>query len=156
MKFCSHCGKELADDAVFCSACGKQVQQIPAPQPVEAPVVPAPQPVAVPAVPVPQPVAVPAAAAPAPQPEPAQRKSSALANCALVFAIVFPLVGAILGFVGLFKYGFNANRADKIKCIVALPLSFFMFYISLVFLAVMVPTINSIVRKSAMAAMLPF
>ena len=145
MKFCSHCGKELADDAVFCSACGKQVQQIPAPQPVEAPVVPAPQP-----------VAVPAAAVPAPQPEPTQRKSSALANCALVFAIVFPLVGAILGFIGLFKYGFNANRADKIKCIVDLPLSFFMFYISLVFLAVMVPTINSVVQKAATAAMLPF
>ena len=25
MKFCTHCGKELADDAIFCSNCGNSV-----------------------------------------------------------------------------------------------------------------------------------
>jgi hypothetical protein len=38
MKYCSHCGAEVADDAVICPKCGCQVGQLaPAPAP-EAPV----------------------------------------------------------------------------------------------------------------------
>ena len=96
MKFCSHCGKELADDAVFCSACGKQVQQIPAP---------------------------------APQVEPPQPKSSVLANCAFVLAFLCPLVGAILGLIGITYYGFVVNKSEKVRCILTLPISFIMLYV---------------------------
>ena len=36
MQFCSKCGKQLADDAVFCSACGQATNSTPS-QPAEQP-----------------------------------------------------------------------------------------------------------------------
>ncbi|MDE7075715.1 MAG: DUF4190 domain-containing protein [Clostridia bacterium] len=43
MKFCTHCGKEVLDDAVICPNCGCSVQYDENPQGTEAPNAPQPQ-----------------------------------------------------------------------------------------------------------------
>ena len=91
MKYCTKCGKELFDEAVFCPSCGCPAN------PVQQPVQP----------PVQQPYYNPY------QPMPVV-ESSGLATCAMVFAFLMPIVGLILGIIGTCKYQ-NPQLKNKSK-----------------------------------------
>lgn len=92
MKFCQKCGKELFDEAVICTGCGCSC----APQQSNAynsNVVSNQVP---------------------------DQESSSTANCALLFAFLMPIIGVILGIVGVRKY---KNPTYKTRCIVAIIVS---------------------------------
>ena len=79
MKYCSKCGKELFDEAVICTGCGCAVANAPVQNVYAQPQVPQ-------------------------QPQIAQQETSSLATAAIVFAIIMPIVGLILGIIGTVKY----------------------------------------------------
>ena len=126
--FCSNCGTQIPDGAMFCPGCGSStgapvqpapvpaqpVQQVaqsaPAPQPVQqvAQSAPAPQPVqqVVQPTPAPQPVPVqPVQPAPVPQPAPVKSKKKK-GKTGLIIAIISLLViaGGVLAFLFLYLF----------------------------------------------------
>ena len=60
-------------------------------------------------------------------------ETSTLATCAIVFAILLPIVGIILGIIGAVKY---KTEAYKNKCITAIVLSVVVWVACIVFTAV--------------------
>ena len=112
---CRNCGNQISDQAAVCPHCGSAtgVAQQPyygAPQQPyygaqQQPYYGAPQ----------QPYY-------GVQPE----EKSTLATCAIVFAFLMPIVGLILGIVGLVKCQDPSNRN---KCIAAIPLSIVVWFI---------------------------
>ena len=116
MRFCSKCGKELDDNAVFCMNCGNAVDvQSAAHQPnqqgYQQPYQQGYQ----------QPYQ--------PYNNGLDRESSSTANCALLFAFLVPLVGFIMGIVGLSKYKTPTFRN---RCIAAIVVSVVIWIIGLV------------------------
>ncbi|MBR4732271.1 MAG: zinc-ribbon domain-containing protein [Lachnospiraceae bacterium] len=123
--FCTECGTQIEDDALFCPNCGAKIAQeaaapkaeepkavAPAPQPAaEAPkaaTTPAPQPVA----PASKPVApAPQSEAPAPKPEEPPKKSHALL-IAVICLVVFLLLLIVVCGIALAKYW---NSVDEKK-----------------------------------------
>ena len=74
MKYCSKCGKELADEAVVCVGCGFPVNTAASKQSM---------------------IAIDENAA--------KKETFSFANCALIYAFLIPIVGLILGIIGLVK-----------------------------------------------------
>lgn len=64
----------------------------------------------------------------------ASGETSTLATCAIVFAILLPIVGIILGIIGVVKY---KTEAYKKKCITAIVLSVIVWTVCIVLSAVM-------------------
>ena len=91
--FCSKCGKEIDDSAVVCIHCGCSVEKTQ--QPSYVPVTDAPS-------------------------EVDTGEKPTLANCAMAFAFLMPIIGLILGIVGIVKY---KNEKYKKQCVVAIPVS---------------------------------
>ncbi len=148
MRFCSKCGKELDDNAVFCMNCGNAVDaqsaahqpyqqgyqqpyqqgyQQPYQQGYQQPYQQGYQ----------QPYQQPYQQGyQQPYQQPYQpynngldRESSSTANCALLFAFLVPLVGFIMGIVGLSKYKTPTFRN---RCIAAIVVSVVIWIIGLV------------------------
>lgn len=94
MKYCSKCGKEIMDEAVICVHCGCQVETIGAQNNAFL-----------------QPQTI--TNTKATQPE-----SNTLLTCAIIFAFLMPIVGVILGIVGLVKYKSTQLRHASIGAIV--------------------------------------
>ncbi len=94
MKYCSHCGYQLEEGAVFCPACGKRVAEGAQKQNVNTPkyvqTYPTPQ----------QPVVI-------------ATESSGLSIAALIFAILGGWLGLILSIIGVCtsKVKENKNRS---------------------------------------------
>lgn len=114
MSFCSNCGKELRDDEAFCSQCGNTVNAAPQ-QPFANQAQPqqAQQPY--------QPVQYTnPSQAQQTMYQPVEEEKNNIATSALIFALVMPIVGFILGIIGAVKY-----KSEKLKtqCIIAIPLS---------------------------------
>lgn len=105
MSFCPNCGKELKENAVFCAECGTAVN--PAPQQAYANQAPAQQ--------FQQPAQV-----QQPMYPQVEEEKKTLATCALAFAFLMPIVGLILGIIGVVKY---KTAKYKNQCIAAIPLS---------------------------------
>lgn len=104
--FCSKCGKEIDDQAVVCIHCGCPVES--ANKESYVPVTDAPI-----------------------QEETGEKKT--LANCAVVFSFLIPIVGLILGIVGITKY---KNEKLRKQCICAITLSIVFWIIGIfVFMA---------------------
>lgn len=82
MKYCTHCGREILDEAVICPGCGCAVEST-----TKMP-----------------------------------QESSNTANSAILLAILFPIIGLVLGIVGTCNY---KTPKYKTRCIIAIPLSIF-------------------------------
>ena len=128
MKICPNCGSELMDTAVVCASCGCSLvpQQPQYQQPMnygqpqyQQPAQPMYQ----------QPMyQQPMYQQPMYQPIPmTEMESSGIATCALVFAFLFPIVGLILGIVGLNKY---KNPSYRSSCTAAIIISIVVWIIS--------------------------
>ena len=117
MKFCQSCGTQILDDAAFCPNCGASVAAEPAQQaPMgQAPMGQAPM------------YQAPMYQAPMGQMPFAPAESSGTATCAIVFAFLIPLVGLILGIVGMNKY---QTPALKKKCKTAIIISVVVWVLS--------------------------
>ena len=116
MRFCSKCGKELDDNAVFCMNCGNAVDaQSAAHQPYQQGYQ--------------QPYQQGYQQPYQPYNNGNDRESSSTANCALLFAFLVPLVGFIMGIVGLSKYKTPTFRN---RCIAAIVVSVVIWIIGLV------------------------
>lgn len=117
MKFCQSCGSQLLDEAAFCPNCGCAVATEPAPQaPMgQAPMGQAPMGQA------------PMGQMPMGQMPVAPAESSGTATCAIVFAFLIPLVGLILGIVGMNKY---QTPALKKRCKTAIIISVVVWVLS--------------------------
>lgn len=95
--FCSKCGKEIFDEAVVCPYCGcatngrKPIQSVPT-TPYMSNV----------------------------DNSGVAPETSGMATAALICAFVFPIVGLILGIIGVVKY---KTESFKNKCIAAIPIS---------------------------------
>lgn len=100
MKFCQKCGKELLDQAVICPGCGCSC---------------APQ----------QTTAVPTYASNTVVNQVTDMESSSLANCALLFSFLMPIIGLILGIVGAVKYRTPSYKSRCITAIIVGPLVWF-------------------------------
>ncbi len=96
MKYCSKCGKEIMDEAVICVHCGCQVERIGAQNNAFV-----------------QPQTIISTEANQPS------ESKTLLSCAIIFAFLMPIVGIILGIVGLVKYKSADLRRASIGAIVA-------------------------------------
>lgn len=121
MKHCQKCGNQLHDEAVVCPNCGCACVAQPASYPNYAAGNTAYQSVPYQNTP-PQNVPyqnAPYQANPYQQP-PIDTESSSIANCALIFAILMPIVGLICGIVGVCKY---KTSTYKTRCIVAIIVS---------------------------------
>ncbi|MCM1113893.1 MAG: hypothetical protein NC397_00195 [Clostridium sp.] len=97
--FCSKCGNEINDQAVVCPNCGCSTGNDNQSMPLTD----------------------------APMIKNEEKKT--LASCALVFAILMPIVGLILGIVGVIKY--QTSELKK-KCIAAIPISIVVWIITAV------------------------
>lgn len=115
MKFCQSCGTQILDEAAFCPNCGCAVAAEPAPQaPMgQAPMGQAPMGQA----PMGQ---MPMGQMPMGQMPVEPAETSGLATCSIVFAILMPIVGLILGIVGCVKY---KTPALKKRCTIAIIIS---------------------------------
>ncbi len=123
MKICPNCGNQVMDAAVVCVSCGCSLapQQPQYQQPMnygqpqyQQPVQPQYQ----------QPVQ------PMYQPNPMMdMESSSTANCALLFAFLMPIVGFIMGIVGLNKY---KNPTYRGRCTAAIIVSIVIWLIGMV------------------------
>ena len=98
MKYCVKCGKELVDEAVVCPGCGCMTGNSNSEQNVNRSYPAQPQAEAVRDVP----------------------ESSGLASAAIALALISPIVGFILGLVGLSKYKTDRCRS---RCRTAIILS---------------------------------
>ncbi len=75
---------------------------------------------------------------------PYQKPGMGLAICALIFSFIFPLVGLILGIVGLKKY----QTEGKGMCIASVIISGVLLFISIVSTAIFVPALNGYIRRA--------
>ena len=113
---CIKCGKELPENTQFCSECGASQKQNTQPQnQVQQAQYGQPQ--------YQDPMQQPQYGQPPYQNPPQQQASKGdktLATCAVVFAFLMPIVGLILGIVGVCKI-----KDEKLKkqCILAIPVS---------------------------------
>lgn len=98
MKFCEKCGKELMDEAVVCVGCGCPVNTTPAQQPYQ----PAPQ-----------------------QARPAGKSGSVTA--AMICAFLMPLIGLIVGLVGMSK-NYDPQLKNKYKSVMLLSIGMWIIY----------------------------
>jgi len=105
MKFCSKCGKEIFDEAVICVHCGCQVQETKLNSNTAS---------------------VTELITPG--------ESSGLAACAAWFAVLIPIVGLILGIVGVCKYQTESYRNT---CVWSIVLSIVFMIISAVVLSML-------------------
>lgn len=108
MAFCTKCGNEIPDDSSFCSVCGQPVGdvvqvQAPATQQTEY-----------------------YGSQPAQKPE-----GKALAICALVFSILLPFVGLILGIIGM---AVSKDESNKKMSLIALIIAAVLVVLEIVFL----------------------
>lgn len=62
-----------------------------------------------------------------------EEEKNTMATLAIVFAVLIPLVGLILGIIGVCKY---QNEKYKMKCVTAIVLSIFLWIVSFVILSV--------------------
>lgn len=99
--FCQNCGNEINDNAVVCPKCGCPTENN-SNNFSAAP-----------------------AASNAPVIENGEKRT--LADCALVFSFLMPIVGLILGIIGTIKY---RTAKLKNKCIAAIPISIVVWIIS--------------------------
>lgn len=108
--FCSKCGNEINDMAAICPNCGCPTEKYPQETNVATQSVQSTS---------------------APKIEDGEKPT--LARCALVFSFLMPIVGLILGIVGVIKY-----KTDdlKKKCIIAIPVSIVVWIISAVVFSV--------------------
>ena len=110
MKYCSHCGKQLDDAAVICPGCGCAVNNTPSNN--------------------------------APQTNAAQMPISSaevivegekplIARLAVAFTFLLPIVGLILGIIGVIKY-----KTEKFKkqCIIAISISVVFMIFNFIFI----------------------
>lgn len=97
--FCQKCGNEINDSAVICPKCGCPVEN--------------------------DNVSQISSSSNAPIIEDGEKRT--LADCAIVFSILFPIAGLILGIIGTAKY---KTAKLKNKCIAAIPISIVVWIIS--------------------------
>ena len=98
MKFCSHCGKEIDDNAVICPGCGCPVQSATANNTA----------------------ANPAFGQISNADVIVDGENPKIARLALVFSFLMPIVGLILGIIGAVKY---KTQKFKTQCLIAIPVS---------------------------------
>ncbi len=99
MKYCTKCGKQLFDEAVFCPGCGCPV-----------------------------PVAGNQYAQYQPQyQQPQKKESSGTATAAIICAFLLPVIGLILGIVGNSKYT-DPNLKRKSKAAIFLSIGMWIIY----------------------------
>ncbi|MCC8016134.1 MAG: zinc ribbon domain-containing protein [Clostridiales bacterium] len=98
--FCEKCGNEINDSAAVCHKCGCPVENNNF-----------------------SPTSVSSGA-----PIIKDGEKRTLADCAIVFSVLFPIVGLILGIIGTVKY---KTAKLKNKCIAAIPISIVVWLISM-------------------------
>ncbi len=103
MKYCSKCGKEIMDEAVICVHCGCQVSEGTTQNNRQQTVNPVVEP----------------------------GESNGLAIGAIVCAFLIPILGLILGIVGMAKY---KTQSYKSQCITAIILSIIVWIVSVAIL----------------------
>ena len=101
--FCPKCGKEINDEAVICIGCGCSVNSAKSANNTESSETTKPTP-----------------------------ESNGMANCALLCAFLIPILGLILGIVGVCKYKTQSNKG---KCLAAIGVSIIVWIISFAILA---------------------
>ena len=140
--FCSHCGKQIADDAKFCPSCGAQVaqpgQSAPQAEPVQTP--PQPEPQA-------EPVQTPPQAAPVYQtvssPQPTQLGTKWLTVLPFLLGL-----GAIMNFVTVIRIlGSGVSLGDMFSVPTAGPIFALSFFGSIALTALAVVAIVHLVRR---------
>lgn len=140
--FCSHCGKQIADDAKFCPSCGAQVaqpgQSAPQAEPVQTP--PQPEPQA-------EPVQTPPQAAPVYQtvssPQPTQLGTKWLTVLPFLLGL-----GAIMNFVTVIRIlGSGVSLGDMFSVPTAGPIFALAFFGSIALTALAVVAIVHLVRR---------
>ena len=99
--YCPKCGKEIFDEAIVCPYCGCAIKEN---NPASL-------------------NSVNSTNAPVIE----NGETPGLATAALIFAFVMPIVGLILGIVGLTKY---SSQSLRNKCIAAIPISIVVWIIS--------------------------
>ena len=139
--FCSHCGKQIADDAKFCPSCGAQVaqpgQSAPQAEPVQTP--PQPEPQA-------EPVQTPPQAAPV-----YQTVSSPPTQLGTKWLTVLPFLlglGAIMNFVTVIRIlGSGVSLGDMFSVPTAGPIFALAFFGTIALVALAVVAIVYLVRR---------
>lgn len=140
--FCSHCGKQIADDAKFCPSCGAQVaqpgQSAPQAEPVQTP--PQPEPQA-------EPVQTPPQAAPVYQtvssPQPTQLGTKWLTVLPFLLGL-----GAIMNFVTVIRIlGSGVSLGDMFSVPTAGPIFALAFFGTIALVALAVVAIVYLVRR---------
>lgn len=140
--FCSHCGKQIADDAKFCPSCGAQVaqpgQSAPQAEPVQTP--PQPEPQA-------EPVQTPPQAAPEYQtvssPQPTQLGTKWLTVLPFLLGL-----GAIMNFVTVIRIlGSGVSLGDMFSVPTAGPIFALAFFGTIALVALAVVAIVYLVRR---------
>ncbi|MBP5596705.1 MAG: zinc-ribbon domain-containing protein [Pseudobutyrivibrio sp.] len=115
MTFCTNCGSEISEGSSFCSACGQPVVEA-----VQTPV--------------------------AQQTEyydnqPVQKpEGKALAICALVFSILLPFVGLVLGIIGVAT---SKDESNKKMSIIALVIAGVLIVLTIVFCSMIFRMVTS-------------
>ncbi|MBP3854507.1 MAG: hypothetical protein IK990_02695 [Ruminiclostridium sp.] len=122
--FSTKCGKETENGTLFCPNCGERLLDTAYTQGQSAPY-----------------------SGGYSFPQQPEYESPALAICALVFTFIFPLVGLILGIVGLKKYKVR-NRG---MCIASVVVSAVFLLIYLAFAAILIPSMQSYIQRSKQA-----
>lgn len=127
MTFCTNCGSEISEGSSFCSACGQPV--------AEAVQTPEAQPV------------VEAVQTPVAQQteyydnQPVQKpEGKALAICALVFSILLPFVGLVLGIIGVAT---SKDESNKKMSIIALVIAGVLIVLTIVFCSMIFRMVTS-------------
>lgn len=105
--FCQNCGNEINDNAVVCPKCGCPTENNGGNN-----------------------VSAASAVSNAPVIENGEKRT--LADCALVFSILMPIVGIILGIIGTVKY---KTAKLKNKCIAAIPISIVVWIITTIIMS---------------------
>ena len=103
--FCKNCGGKLLPVDAFCTRCGTKVDSLPSQNTQSFDQTTAYH-------------------------EPEHVETNTIGVCSIIFALLFPIVGLILGIVGLSKYKIQKNRT---LCIIGIVISIISFIINLIY-----------------------